>query len=261
MDGKSNKAVLNRERQFHNKTFSEGGRTGAGKYYAAARAAANYYEFLLHQFSAPSRVLECGCGLGSKAFELASSGRFVVGIDVSEVAILQASDQSATLNLENLAFVQGNAERLCFADSSFDFICGSGILHHLNVDLAARELSRILSEQGKAVFFEPLGHNPFIRLYRFLTPHMRSKDEHPLRIEDFNILQKYFRTLELRFFSFTTLLATPFRHLTGFKKIVQILEKIDEILFRSEKLRWYAWICVITLANPNPPMNSSAPLN
>jgi len=59
-------------------------------------------------------------------------------------------------------------------------VCGSGTLHHLYIDAAFKELVRVLKPNGCVVFFEPLGHNFLINLYRKLTPSMHSEDEHPL---------------------------------------------------------------------------------
>jgi ubiquinone/menaquinone biosynthesis C-methylase UbiE len=63
-----------------------------------------------------------------------------------------------------------NAEATTFPDNSFDLICGSSILHHLNLDKACAEIRRILRPDGGAVFIEPLGHNPLINMFRKLTP-------------------------------------------------------------------------------------------
>jgi SAM-dependent methyltransferase len=72
-------------------------------------------------------------------------------------------------------FLVMDAESLGFDEGSFDVVVGSGILHHL-----ALRQSRVLRPDGCAVFVDPLGHNIFIRLYRKLTPSMRTADEHPL---------------------------------------------------------------------------------
>ena len=43
-----------------------------------------------------------------------------------------------------------------------------------------------------AVFYEPLGTNPMIRLYRRLTPRLRSADEHPLVDADVALARRSF---------------------------------------------------------------------
>ncbi|WP_428491963.1 hypothetical protein [Rhodopila sp.] len=57
---------------------------------------------------------------------------------------------------------------------------GIGIIHHLDTRQASREVARVLRPDGNAVFWEPMGTNPIIGLYRMLTPNARTVDEHPL---------------------------------------------------------------------------------
>jgi ubiquinone/menaquinone biosynthesis C-methylase UbiE len=78
----------------------------------------------------------------------------------------------------NAQFDVMNAEELEFEDAAFDVIFGSGIIHHLDVPRAYSELARVLAPGGSAVFVEPLGHNPLIRVFRNRTPELRTPDEH-----------------------------------------------------------------------------------
>ncbi len=131
------------------------------------------------------RFLEYGCGEGSSAFELAEEGARVVGIDISSVAVASARVKAEEQHLgERLAFLVGDCEQLCFQDNSFDVICGAAILHHLDMDKALRAIARVLRPEGRAIFIEPLGHNPAISLFRSLTPQCRTPDEHPLKRAD-----------------------------------------------------------------------------
>ena len=85
-----------------------------------------------------------------------------------------------------------DAEELKFNESSFDLICEIGILHYLKLEKAYSELQRVVKKDGVALFIEPLGHNPFIKLYRKLTPRLRTLDEHPLLSKDLILAKKYF---------------------------------------------------------------------
>lgn len=53
---------------------------------------------------------------------------------------------------------------------------------------------------GNAIFFESLGHNPLINIYRNWTPEARTIDEHPLLKSDFDIIRKHFSKCDLQFF-------------------------------------------------------------
>ena len=54
----------------------------------------------------------------------------------------------------------------------FDAVLGKQILHHLDLGVAIPEIVRVLRPGGRAVFLEPLIHNPLLEGYRRLTPHL-----------------------------------------------------------------------------------------
>jgi SAM-dependent methyltransferase len=141
-----------------------------------------------------------------------------------------------------------DAENLQFPDASFDLVCGSGILHHLKLDQAYAEISRVLTPSGAAIFLEPLGHNPFINLYRRMTPELRSVDEHPLLLSDLELARNYFESIDTRFFHLATLAGVGARSSKHFGSVVGALDELDATLFAMIPwLRKFAWISVITL--------------
>ncbi|HJP29879.1 MAG TPA: class I SAM-dependent methyltransferase [Candidatus Latescibacteria bacterium] len=235
---------LQREAEFHDEAFSGDARRAAGKYYATARGAKACYHQQIRSDGADRAVLEYGCGKGSAAFELATHGARVTGIDISQVGISEAQDQGQALGLsERLSFLQMNAEILDFDDGSFDLVCGSGILHHLDLARAIPEVVRVLRPGGRAVFFEPLGHNPLINLYRRLTPAMRSADEHPLSMADIDRITAAFDEAQSAYFGLFTLLAAPARPGPG-SALLHLLESVDRAVLRIPMLQRYAWIVV-----------------
>ena len=67
------------------------------------------------------RVLEVGCGLGAIAAELARRGADVTALDLTWTGTAAAARRLA-LDGTRGAAVEGDAERLPFADGSFDFV-------------------------------------------------------------------------------------------------------------------------------------------
>lgn len=77
------------------------------------------------------RALDIGCGLGNLTRRLCNHADFVLGIDVSRVAIAQASLQST--EQANLQFQQGDALNLSRdLDNGFDLVVIADTLYYLS---------------------------------------------------------------------------------------------------------------------------------
>jgi SAM-dependent methyltransferase len=240
-----------REQAFHDRVFEQHSRQALAPYYSVVRASRVLYEHLLSAHGAGKDVLEYGCGPGSYAFFLAERGASVLGIDLSATAIEQARAAARERAADGVEFRQLNAESLELADASFDLVCGTGILHHLDLDRAYSEIVRTLRPDGTAVFIEPLGHNPLINRFRRRTPSLRTEDEHPLRLEDLELARRYFDRVEWHPFHLLSLAAVPLRRLPGFGAIVGGLDAADRLLFRlAPPLEKHAWQAVLVLEGP-----------
>jgi SAM-dependent methyltransferase len=235
-----------RERSFHNVAFAEHTRQAADKYYCVAHESDDYYRRILTADCAGKRALEVGCGSeGYSSRMLVAAGATVTGIDISDFAVTECSRKVAG------TFLRMSAESTSFPAASFDIICGNGILHHLDLQRAFREIARLLAPGGKAVFLEPLGHNPLINLYRRLTPSMRTSDEHPLLMGDLRAAERHFGDVSLGFFHCLALAATPFRDTRAFPLVSRVSGAVDRLVLRGP-FRRFAWICVLTMRAPEP---------
>jgi SAM-dependent methyltransferase len=242
-----------REKEFHDRIYGERRRDDVvRKYYKIMDGRIRFYEEVLVSRSSGRRVLEYGCGQGGHAYLLAEKGAFVTAIDLSETAIEQAEQTARARGLEdNTDFRVMNAEALDFPDDTFDVVCGTAIIHHLDLHKAYSEIARVLKPDGLAVFMEPLGHNPLINLYRGLTPRLRTEDEHPLRLEDFELARSFFEEVEVSYFHLLSLLAVPFGGTRPFPRVLRTLDAADRLLFRHlPAARKHAWYSVIILALP-----------
>ena len=135
---------------------------------------------------AGKRVLDYGCGRGDDALRLVANGAaHVTGFDISDAEIEHAQQPRGTrASRTRPTSSSPTPTRPAFQDDAFDVIRGNSILHHLELEPALRELRRILAPGGRAVFVEPLAHNPLLRLGRALTPMARTEDEHPFTSAD-----------------------------------------------------------------------------
>lgn len=243
-------ARYGREQEFHDQA-PDGRWQAVEKYYAVTESSHAEYHARIMSAASGADVLEYGCGDGSSAFTLAERGARVTGIDISPERIRRAQAEARARKLEGVSFRVMNAEHLEFADNTFDLICGTSIIHHLDLHRSAAELARTLKPTGKAVFLEPLGHNPVINAYRRRTPGYRTRDEHPLLISDLQLLGRRFEVVDTRFFHLVSLAAYPFRSRRAFGSIMRGLDRVDSALFTlAPPLRRYAWVVVLSLMRP-----------
>lgn len=240
--------VVEREQKFHDERFADDTlrQSKVGRFYKIAASIHKEYQGQLQRFSAHGKVLEYGCGKGGAAFFLAERAVDVTGIDISTVAIKEASNLALKRGLSNVKFLLMNAEQLEL-DEKFNLICGSGILHHLNLPNALREIKRVLQPGGHAVFIEPLGHNPFINLYRKFTPNIRSPDEHPLLVKDLEMIKNLFPKVDVRYYYLTSILAAFFTKTVIFTPLFWILENLDKGLLKLPWVRNWAWQVLLVM--------------
>lgn len=114
----------------------------------------------LLQLLGPERVLDVGCGTGILTRRLAetldaSRSDQVIGIDAAAGMIAVARRKAATL--PNIGFETALAERLPFADGTFDAAVSTFFHHHIDYELKVRslaELRRVLKPGGRAVIVD-----------------------------------------------------------------------------------------------------------
>jgi SAM-dependent methyltransferase len=163
-------------------------------------------------------VLEYGCGQGDFALWLLDQGAKVFGIDVSEFNIERCKERAKIhkLDPDRYQFKVLDAHQTPFPDGYFDRVVGNGILHHLDLPAAMKEVDRVLKPGAKALFQEPLGGNPLMRLYRRLAG-IHTADERPLTRDDLSYLQEHWRIrtkysglVTLPFSLLTSIIARPY---------------------------------------------------
>jgi ubiquinone/menaquinone biosynthesis C-methylase UbiE len=224
------------------------------KYYSIERQSRTMVLDWFKENCKGKRVLDYCCGNGEDGVFIAQSGaKEVVGIDISDVSIANCQELARKNGVERLtSYRVGDAENTGFEDNSFDVITEYGALHHLDLEKAFAEMSRILKPDGKIICNEALGHNLVINAYRRLTPHLRTEweVEHIIRKENFEVAQRYFDKIELHFYYLFTLLAVPFRNLPIFEPLLGFLEKIDNAILKLPLIKWQAWQIVFVLSEP-----------
>ncbi|MFL6426804.1 MAG: class I SAM-dependent methyltransferase [Acidobacteriaceae bacterium] len=114
----------------------------------------------LLELTPASRVLEIGCGSGGYALRLAAAtGSSILGVDINEAGIRNASSLARERNLDSRASFQlcDVAKPLPFPDQSFDAAFANDVLCHITArDALLREIFRILKPHGRLLFSDAL---------------------------------------------------------------------------------------------------------
>jgi SAM-dependent methyltransferase len=240
------------ERQFHNQRYGAEHdiREPLSRWYAAVAAGARAQSEMVKRNAKGGKVLEYGCADGRISLvydRLADNAASFHGIDISDQAIEVARKTAISQGLTNCKFSVMDAENMTFRDSEFDMVFGRGILHHLDLAKCFPEIARVLRPGGMAVFTEPLGHNPALNLFRKMTPHLRTPDEHPLLTSDLRLARAEFRGVACQFFGLTTLLAVPFHRTRIGHRLMRLCEQADAVLLRLPLIQRNAWSLLLSL--------------
>jgi ubiquinone/menaquinone biosynthesis C-methylase UbiE len=101
------------------------------------------------------RALDSAAGAGALAFALAPHVREVVAVDRVPELLEQGRQRAA--GFDNVEFVEGDATKLPFELSSFDFAGTLRSLHHIaRPELAVAELTRVTRRGGRILVVDQL---------------------------------------------------------------------------------------------------------
>ncbi len=131
-------------------------------------------------------ALDVACGPGT--LTLAALVRFTMGIDVTRAMLLRAREFQSERQIRPVAFAQGEAERLPFADQTFDLVtCQSAFHHMLRPELTLKEMARVARPEGRLMVIDTLAPEDEEK-YQLYNQIERARDPshtHSLRLTSF----------------------------------------------------------------------------
>ena len=110
------------------------------------------------------RVLDFACGAGVLSAWLAASGARVTGIDISPIARPGRRAAGRALSGCRPTFTGQPLKDL--PSESFDALVGEYALHHVDLDVIAPQLRRVLKPGGVGAFVETMALNPLLNFAR-----------------------------------------------------------------------------------------------
>jgi ubiquinone/menaquinone biosynthesis C-methylase UbiE len=218
---------------------------GNKKYYDATQDSKVYVDNWIAKHAPGKVFLDYACGNGDGAIKAAKAGAaLAIGLDISSVSVNNARADAAAAGVSgNTMFIQADAENTKLPDGSIDYVLCRGMLHHLDLSFAFPELRRVLAKNGKLLAVEALDYNPFIKLYRKLTPAMRTEWEkaHILSLKDLQFARRFFDIGEVKYWHITSIAGPHMRPL------MPMLFGLDRVLTSLPLIRLLAWIFTFEL--------------
>lgn len=98
-------------------------------------------------------VLDVGTGTGVVAITAARAGASVSGLDLTPALLEAARENARITNIDNIEWIEGDAENLPFPDGQFDVVVSQfGHMFAPRPDVAVSQMRRVLKPGGRIAF-------------------------------------------------------------------------------------------------------------
>jgi SAM-dependent methyltransferase len=141
----------------------------------------SFYQWVLAQLALQphERYLDISCGRAQLANKAQSQGIAAYGLDLSHTALVSGRTAPNPAHL-----VTGNSQALPFGNESFEVISNIGsVEHYVDMELAIREMARVLAKNGRAFILVP---NTYSLLHNILLAYKEGRS-----VVDVQPIQRY----------------------------------------------------------------------
>lgn len=248
------------ESEYHDKSHSpeenasrDSGRANK-KYYYTTAISEQYRADWIKASAAGKVFLDYACGTGLQVIEAAKAGAaLAVGIDISPVSIEVAIKEAEAAGVsDRTVFIQGDCEDTGCPDNSFDAVLCSGVLHHMDLSYSLPELRRIMKPGGRLLAVEGMDCNPLIKMYRRLTPSLRTawEKDHILTPKDLSFAKYFFDVENVKYWHFFSIMTSVIRKSRLFNVALSMANMADKLFLSVYPFSRLAWQFTFELVKP-----------
>lgn len=128
------------------------------------RTAENSAAYLLPHLESGQRLLDVGCGPGTLTIDLARrvAPADVLGVDVAESVVAEASAMAAEAGVGNASFRAGDFREIDLTSGSFDVVHAHQVLQHLSDPVGALRAMADLARRGGLVAARESDYSGFV---------------------------------------------------------------------------------------------------
>ena len=143
------------------------------------------------------RLLDVGTGAGHTALAFAPYVSQCIGLDLTKEMVDNATQLAQERRIENVTFVQGDAEALPFPNGSFDIVTCRLAAHHFpNPGQAVGEAARVLKPGGRLLLLDNYAPDD-PELDRFINDLDKTRDPSHVREYTLPEWQQFFQLASL----------------------------------------------------------------
>lgn len=123
---------------------------------------------LLQVTDKKSKCIELGCGSGIYALELIHNGRDCIASDNSENALRSAELKGQKLFGITPKTKKVDVYKIPFKRNHFDLVFSDGLIEHLDLDKALKEIKRVTKKGGHVISKVPSGNFLYNMAFKFM---------------------------------------------------------------------------------------------
>jgi ubiquinone/menaquinone biosynthesis C-methylase UbiE len=162
-------------------------------------------KFFIEKYKSDGYILDIGSNTCGESENLFHFGHKMVATDINHIALSYSKIRSKKFRDEQMDYFAIDAHKMPFKDETFDKVVAYEMLHHMEkIDIALKEMFKVLKKGGYFFTVEPYAYNPYRRISE-VRDYFRGTIEKSFSVRKLKklFIKNGFEIIELKKISFT----------------------------------------------------------